>query len=127
MNPAPEKTAAWTAGEVLNAAADLLEKPGAWTQRATWRKSPRGRLHDGFPTDEATCFCITGALMKVAGSHHPLIWECRNLLDAATGFSYFGIEDWNDTKGRTQAEVVATLRRAALSSASPDPALAGGG
>lgn len=96
-----------TVREALLAAAELLEKPGAWTQGENARDEfavavdPLAR--------EATCWCIEGAMLRVMGSKRP------------TGASWSAVImalkevpcDWNDTPGRTQAEVVAKLREAA--------------
>jgi hypothetical protein len=89
--------------EVLAAAADLLEKPGAWTQ--------------GIWVDHKGCLCIEGAIATVVGIHpsdvysHPASIE----LEARIG----SLVDWNDAPGRTQAEVVTALRQAARQASNP--------
>lgn len=91
--------------EVLNAAADLLEKPGAWTQ-GTWARGADG-LPD--PTREtAVCFCLYGAIKMAAGFAY-----CEPAIDAVIGVVGRDFIGWNDAPGRAQAEVVAALRKAA--------------
>jgi len=87
--------------EVLGAAADLLEKPGAWTQ---WGYASDGRGNPVHYTDaSAICFCVRGAVRRVAE-------------ESGTDFSLedFGVPkpSWNDAPERTQVEVVAALREA---------------
>lgn len=91
---------------ILNAAADLIEPAGKWTQRAAARHS------NGFPIgwycENAACFCMVGALRRATDS------------DARFEAAYAALSafvpspaSWNDQTSRTQAEVVATLRSAA--------------
>lgn len=99
--------------EVLNKAADLLEKPGAWTQGAL------GRLEDGTPVysadapslSRASCYCMAGALWVANGYQYP-----EAAFDALPAGPREGTGQWNDAPGRTQAEVVAALRQAAKDS-----------
>jgi len=97
--------------DVLDAAADLLEKPGAWTQGDYARNRFGGKLGDG-RKPEATCWCAIGALEKVTGS---LIGNhyAAPLIEVIGGNGR--IDQWNDAPGRTQSEVVAALRAAATS------------
>ncbi len=95
-----------TPQEVCRAAADLIEPEGAWTQHFYARDA------DGvyrMPTEaQAVCWCMTGALMRIAPSEMAGAGALvRRVLN--TDFS----EQWNDHPTRTQAEVVAVLRRAA--------------
>ncbi|KQM37975.1 hypothetical protein [Sphingomonas sp. Leaf10] len=96
--------------QVLSEAADLLEKPGAWTQNA-FARDWLGRMTGPLSTkDTAVCWCVMGATC-VAGQDAD---EGQAADDFLRGF--LGIPDlasWNDTPGRTQAEVVAKLREAA--------------
>lgn len=106
-------TAPQTVADVLDAAADLLEKPGAWTQGAY----ARGKTGRKVTTRRAAvCFCAIGA-MSVAAGCDPAVegepWEADVALRKAIGDTQ--IADWNDTPGRTQDEVVAALRAAATS------------
>ena len=88
--------------EVLNAAADLLEKPGAWTQ---------GVYHG----DDDTCHCVTGAIAWVQGRRVPSETDDAAVVavSAQLGLKEYEILGWNDEPGRNQAEVVAALRQAA--------------
>lgn len=92
--------------EILFKAADLIEPEGAWTQGALARGA------DGEPVEpedrDATCWCISGALMRLSdGQFYELIKPVERVIGGRI------IPAWNDTKGRTQAEVVAKLREAA--------------
>lgn len=94
--------------DVLERAADLIEPEGKWTQQIY------ARTEDGRSTDvqdpEAICFCMAGALARVAGDFNERFISAKqvvgNILDR-------GMADWNDAPERTQPEVVAALRRAA--------------
>lgn len=99
--------------KVLESAADLLEKPGAWIQGDFARDANGDGLAMGYDP-KATCWCAVGALEKALGpsaekdiAHY---WEA---LEIALPDGFSSVPDWNDTKGRTQAEIVATLREAA--------------
>lgn len=81
---------------VLRDAADLIEPPGKWIQ---------GRLGD----PETGC-CAVGAIIYAAGNCDDTYFACVAAMENLLG-TYASI--WNDTKGRTQAEVVAALRIAA--------------
>ena len=94
--------------QVLDAAADLIEPEGAWTQRA-WARGKTGRSVE--PTGKAaTCWCMAGAVRKVVGPQDSQLWIAGKWLRSANpGFKWFG--PFNDT--RTHSEVVAALRKAA--------------
>lgn len=111
--------------EVLAAAADLLEKPGAWTQfggffdpaneDANTGRDESGNGVDGASAD-AVCWCIFGAIEKVeCGLRLPT----TGVLEQALGKTSQQIVDWNDAPGRTQAEVVTALRDAARQASNP--------
>lgn len=95
--------------EVLRKAADLIEPEGAWTQ------GHGARDEDGAPitssSEAAVCWCAFGAIWHAQG--RMIIGETP--AEAALGKVIGGarIDDWNDAPGRTQAEVVAALRKAA--------------
>jgi hypothetical protein len=94
--------------EVLSKAADLLEKPGAWTKRAFARDAGGRPVED--PTEpEAVCFCAAGAIWRSGGE---VCGAAYNALLEYLGDAVF-VSGWNDAKDRTQAEVVAALREAA--------------
>lgn len=80
--------------EVLSRAADLIEKPGAWTQR---RYGSPGRP-----------MCAVGALR--AASHDGPYTAPYNYL--ARYVDSAAVSIWNDAPERTQSEVVSVLRAA---------------
>jgi len=89
--------------EVLEQAAELLSKPGAWTQ---------GRLSGGLGADK--CFCALGALIEVSPVGFSAAEYLEKMLPRVTATdAYRPLAKWNDTPGRTQEEVVAKLREAA--------------
>ena len=93
---------------ILRRAAETIEPEGAWTRGALardWNGSPIG--HD---EDNASCFCLHGALARVNGG------DAYNEIICDYIIRVIGTElsvDWNDAPERTQAEVVAALRAAA--------------
>lgn len=92
--------------DYLDAAAELLSKPGAWTQGAYARIAPGGpTVGPGSP--EARCWCLAGALGAVDATHRAWI-----AFDKYVG----GIVTFNDRLGRSQGEVVQALREAAQTS-----------
>ncbi len=118
MNHTPAEVAA-----VLRAAADLIEPPGRWTQRFSARDvkgSPAG------PTSpEAVCWCAYGALMKVSidlrvndvcaaqsACHRALSLFPRPGVPVSYA-TFSSVPEFNDARGRTQAEVLQLLRKAA--------------
>ncbi len=110
----PESTK--SPAEVLGAAADLLESPGAWTQGQCARGEDKSWPN---PEDEeATCWCGVGATMRIAyfvyGLGSPVEGAAINALHAYAGsLGYRSFGAFNDAPERTQAEVVAALREAA--------------
>lgn len=102
--------------DVLNRAADLLEKPGAWTQGA-FARADDGTDLDDFSRDDQpvpACFCLYGAIGHVIGQHPEQYCDADQYLMKAIGVgSIRAVADWNDATARTQAEVVDALRRAA--------------
>ena len=111
-----------TPADILNAAADLLEKPGAWTQGTEARDQDGRSLVWG--TDErAKCWCVVGALEWASGRGRAATERAKALYAQSTGIMMeclgAAIPDWNDAPDRTQAEVVAALRKAATLSGEP--------
>lgn len=102
--------------EVLNKAADLLEKPGAWTQMAFARNAEGEETGLSQYRGQAVCWCILGATWAVAGD------DSRDADDELRRFIGDDINCWNDAPGRTQAEVVEALRQAALRAAATQEA-----
>ena len=89
---------------ILNAAADLIEPDGAWTQGAAARNAD-GKVS----LENATCWCLYGAIGNFAEESWDVVWEDFKRLS--------GIRApiaWNDAPERTQSEVVEALRAAAL-------------
>lgn len=94
--------------DVLERAAQLIEKPGAWTQGAL----AKGAVEPVDPdSDFARCFCLEGAVRCAAGLPPSSPWEpyAGFVKRAARTTSAW---QWNDAAGRTQAEVVTALRKA---------------
>lgn len=94
--------------EILNKAADLIERPGAWTQGTSYR-GPNEEWRSGGEAD-VVCRCAAGAINEVCG------WSFDAALPAFKAFeAHIGGDtaQWNDSACRTQAEVVAALRAAA--------------
>lgn len=93
-----------------------------------WTQNVHARNTYGLPvpyfSEEATCFCLNGALLRVVRS------EMENSLEKGEKV-FFAVEDlllacqsayitWNDAPGRTQVEVLSLLDRAiALAPESP--------
>lgn len=110
-------TAPLSAAQILRAAAEIVERPGAWTQGAPARDD------DGVDVDPpnplAVCWCMTGAITLAAGE------SSRDSIDLALialsgtmpsdGYTdpSFVVQHWNDLPGRTEQEVAQRLRRAA--------------
>jgi hypothetical protein len=96
--------------EILDAAADLIEPEGAWTQKANARDAGGEKV--SALGSAATCFCMAGALIRASGGEYP-----KTFVEAVLPEPSSPYHDWlvafNDAPGRTQAEVVAKLREAA--------------
>ena len=81
--------------EVLNTAADIIEKQGWWQD---------GR--------DAVGVCASNAIARASEiGYHP---AHERFIDHIGGVKLQDIFDWNDAPGRTAAEVVETLRAAAV-------------
>ena len=101
-----------TTTKILNAAADLLDRPGAWCQEAYARDA------DGYSThplaDKAVSWCPIGAITRVAEESDVQDYhEAQARLTTTVQRRHQNISHWNDDPNRTQSEVVAMLRRAA--------------
>jgi hypothetical protein len=113
--------------EILDAAADLIEPEGAWTQGAFSRNvdgsADYGEDDETDPIVAANpvCWCALGAIAQVADcdplafktfseSYSMITAKAKAILRETLGLS---AEMWNDAPERTQAEVVAKLREAA--------------
>ncbi len=98
------------AGGILRDAADLIEPEGAWTQNDFARDSAGNSInvHD----DNAVCFCALGAIRKAGDC-----WTYHGQEEAVANLQeHVGhpVAIWNDHPKRTQAEVVAFMRGAAI-------------
>lgn len=105
--------------DILNAAADLIEPEGAWTVEAEARNAA-GQDIDVLDLDDSeddtnpVCWCAGGAIFKAAnklGNNRSLASSALRFLESSLGVA--SVPAWNDEPGRTQAEVVAALRKAA--------------
>lgn len=97
-----------TPREALVAARELLTPEGAWTQGAFARVG-RGGNPIGPAEPRAKCFCIVGALKRVCPWEASLAFRA---LERAIGVRPGDVVNWNDTPGRTQAEVLEVLDKA---------------
>jgi hypothetical protein len=89
--------------DVLLKAVDRLERDG-WLQQP----SDAGPFWSG--DDEGPC-CAAQAIVAAAGPDEDWNHPAYAFFARFVGVEW--IHDWNDTEGRTQAEVVAALRKAA--------------
>lgn len=99
---------------ILSAAADLIEQPNAWCQKAIARNAKGDTLR--IATQNSACqWCTIGAVIKACENNtyntSEVIEKVRQVLKSRTGGDSLG--GWNDAPDRTQAEVVALLREAA--------------
>jgi hypothetical protein len=87
-----------------------------WTQGALARDAVGQEVEPDSP--DAVCWCLIGAMQRGAGPTYPNYAALRDTLRQDLGirreFEALGEEvtltRWNDTPGRTQAEVVALVR-----------------
>lgn len=93
--------------QVLEEAADLLAKPGAWTQGALSRDADGKNV----PLNDGICFCMGGAISKSADGAKTAQRKAMQAVRDVVGAGW--VAGWNDDPKRTQAEVVAKLREAA--------------
>lgn len=100
-----------TVAEVLDAAATLIERPGAWTQ--DWFAKDADGEYVEETSCRAVCWCMRGAVFALAG--YPDAEDVfAPIIAVIGGETTADIETWNDAPGRTQAEAVAILREAAV-------------
>jgi hypothetical protein len=96
--------------DILDRAADLIEPEGAWTQESYARDENGSGIADGRHAN-AVCWCGVGALEKAGGD---LVGDAlAKAIRAVLPKDCESFVVFNDTLGRTQAEVVAKLREAA--------------
>ena len=101
-----------TPAQILRAAAEIVERPGGWTQRELARGAD-GHYVDPL-SDAAVCFCMIGAMRRASGAYaggeSAAYTEARTaLISQIRRFP----GDWNDEPRRIVSDVVDALRRAA--------------
>ena len=97
--------------EVLACAADLIERPGGWTQ-GVFARDKRGYKVDVDSAD-AVCFCAVGAIRHCSGDWSETIErKAQDLMGLTAPVAFRAIVGWNDDSDRKQEEVVAALRAA---------------
>jgi hypothetical protein len=99
-----------TIADILDAAADLIEPEGAWTQGVLGRDE-RGCILTSNELGRAVSFCAAGAIQRAAGLPFQTPEGAHRFVRKVIGRKEIGY--WNDRPRRTQAEVVAKLREAA--------------
>jgi hypothetical protein len=115
---------------ILDRAADLIEPEGMWTRQSYARDAKGREISPESP--EATCFCMMGAISRVASNHadlHAALALVGEGLPPSPKYNaHIGGADYvaaiarfNDAPERTQAEVVAKLREAAAKAQEPQP------
>ncbi|MFA7295681.1 MAG: hypothetical protein WC211_00675 [Dehalococcoidia bacterium] len=110
-------TAPLSAAQILRAAAEIVERPGAWIQGVAARDVDGVCV--GLVRDIRTlgvCFCAQGAMWAVTGDAEAAgdaEEALRKAIPASTPGGYRSIALWNDTPGRTADEVATAMRRAA--------------
>ena len=87
---------------------ELLSQPGAWTQGAMGRN----RFNEPVQPRIACKWCIVGAMYfcEVGYSDDRKL----KLISKVNKAGFTVIAQWNDARGRTQAEVVAMLKECGL-------------
>jgi hypothetical protein len=103
------------AGDVpVSALADKLREARAliqkgWTQHTCARNERGERVSPD--SDEATCWCMAGAVLRTSDNcaDEQLLMRA---LATVTGSREGYVADFNDKKGRTQAEVLAAFDKA---------------
>lgn len=101
--------------DVLERAADLIARPGAWAQEITYAQDAEGRSILPY-SDDAKCFCLIGAIAhewRIAAGLVESKLRALPTVNAILCGDEGAPANWNDAPGRTQAEVVAALRSAA--------------
>jgi len=104
--------------DVLRAAADLISKPGAWTQRSLARNGDHSVCS---PNSSAACsWCAIGAIW--ATTHQSFLRRDAQAMAEAL-LPRNSLADYNDAEDRTAEEVASFLRKAATEWESADEAL----
>ena len=103
-----------TSTDILLAAADLLDAPGAWCRGAFARDAESRPVSARDPSAE--CWCAFGAISRASqdADHAAHDTACMRLSEQLAREGYEpGIVDWNEDDFRTRTQVVRMLRRAA--------------
>lgn len=102
--------------EALTGIRELIAAPSGWRQRE-WATDQWGCKVPPWSRD-ATCFCLAGAALRVAGSSgvYPDVLDRLAALIRGqrrrSEFQQVDIVDWNDRRYRTHQDVVDLLDRA---------------
>jgi hypothetical protein len=102
--------------EVLRSARALLDLPGTWCQDALARDAEGNDTP--YPIEPAACcWCIGGAIEKVLGRgltqyDEPVVHALLAEIPERASWSLGALFTWNDSCGRTHADVIALLDRA---------------
>lgn len=96
-----------TPQQILNEAADLLDKPDVYLFKGSGTIDDDGNVVPG----DVPCFCALTSLMTVTKSTEYV--EAKILFAAYVGIDADYIPNWNDVPERRKADVVAALREAA--------------
>lgn len=95
--------------DVLERAASLIEPEGAWCQGRTALDASKNIVPA--TSAKAVCWCAFGAIARIAPGLNEKYAAEQALRKQARVPT---ISAWNDAQGRTQSEVVAMFRSAAL-------------
>ena len=100
-----------SAADILNAAADLLEGEGRWTQDA-YARDKSGR-EVSLESISAWSFDMVGAVNRACISLRASDSDASAAHSRLAEVGQHNATAWNDLPGRTQSEVVEALRTAA--------------
>lgn len=92
--------------EVLRAVRELLSVPERWTQGAFARQEDKTQVNAEDP--EAVCFCIRGAIHRVAVNHYEEARAaCKLLEEGVPEYSKaWGLSGYNDSRSTTHADML---------------------
>jgi len=103
--------------DVLDRAADLIEPEGKWVTGEIGFDADGHRINSRHDIEKAVCFCAAGAVWRAADigddDDDRIVRAAFDKILEVAGDNR-GVGTWNDTYGRTQAEVVRTIRAASL-------------
>lgn len=94
------------AAQTLQGAIDLLSRRGGWTKGEAAKDSAGNSVyvHD----EDATCFCVFGAVRRAAGEHNDS-YTAMSALEKQIGT--YAIGSWNDRQ-KSKRAVLAALSKA---------------